>query len=74
MISPKEKALDMCNRFMICNSYQAIVWHNARLCALISVDEIINNDIYFSSLKDSSKYTSYWYEVQEEIKKLKQFV
>lgn len=70
MISPKEKALDMCNRFMICNSYQAIVWHNARLCALIAVDEIINNDIYFSSLKDSSKYTSYWYEVQEEIKKL----
>ena len=70
MISPKEKALDMCNRFMICNSYQAIVWHNARLCALIADDEIINNDIYFSSLKDSSKYTSYWYEVQEEIKKL----
>ncbi len=69
-MTPKEKALDMCNRFMICNSYQAIVWHNARLCALIAVDEIINNDIYFSSLKDSSKYTSYWYEVQEEIKKL----
>ena len=53
MISPQEKALDMCNRFMICNSYQAIVWHNARLCALIAVDEIINNDMYFSSLKDS---------------------
>ena len=69
-MTPKEKALDMCNRFMICNSYQAIVWHNARLCALIAVDEIINNDIYFSSLKDSSKYTSYWYEVKEEIKKL----
>lgn len=69
-MTPKEKALEMCNRFMICNSYQAIVWHNARLCALIAVDEIINNDIYFSSLKDSSKYTSYWYEVQEEIKKL----
>ena len=69
-MTPKENALDMCNRFMICNSYQAIVWHNARLCALIAVDEIINNDIYFSSLKDSSKYTSYWYEVQEEIKKL----
>lgn len=67
-MTPKEKALEMCNRFMICNSYQAIVWHNARLCALIAVDEIINNDIYFSSLKDSSKYTSYWYEVQEEIK------
>ena len=67
---PKEKALEMCNRFMICNSYQAIVWHNAILCALIAVDEMINNYVYFSSLKDSSKYTSYWYEVQEEIKKL----
>lgn len=69
-MTPKEKALEICNSFMICNSYQAIVWHNARLCALIAVDEIINNDIYFLSLKDSSKYTSYWYEVQEEIKKL----
>ncbi len=47
-MTPKEKALDMCNRFMICNSYQAIVWHNARLCTLISVDEIINNDIICS--------------------------
>ena len=24
-MTPKEKALDMCNRFMICNSYQAIM-------------------------------------------------
>lgn len=69
-MTPKEKALEICNRFMICNNYQAIVWYNARICALIAVDEIINNDVYFSSLKDSSKYTSYWYEVQEEIKKL----
>ena len=62
---PKEKALELCNRFMICNSYQAIVWWNAKLCALIVVDEILK------TLKPPclNEY-SYWQQVKNEIDKL----
>ena len=41
-MTPKAKALELCNKFMICNSYQAIVWYNAKICASIAVDEVIS--------------------------------
>ena len=68
MISPKEKALEMCNRFMICNSYQAMVWHNAMLCALIAVDEIISIKLLW--YQKDTKELDYWNEVKKEIKLL----
>jgi hypothetical protein len=58
-MTPKEKAYELCYKFMICNSYQAMVWHNARICALIAVDELI---------KETGK--KYWYDVKKEIEKL----
>ena len=64
---PKEKALELCNRFMICNSYQAIVWWNAKLCALIAVDEILNYDNQFIQTEEQFNY---WKEVKNEIEKL----
>ena len=66
----KEKAYELCYKFMICNSYQAIVWHNAKICALIAVDAIINCDTNIMSKSNANKHVYYWQEVQEEIKKL----
>jgi len=58
IMTPKEKAYELCYKFMICNSYQAMVWHNARICAEIAVDELIK--------ETGSKY---WYNVKLEIQK-----
>ena len=70
-MTPKEKALELCNKFMICNSYQAIVWYNARICAELAVDEILN--FMIKKLKWDLKYNGnieYWKEVKREIEKL----
>jgi hypothetical protein len=61
-MTPKEKALELCNKFMICNSYQAIVWYNAKQCALIAVDYIRYSCEWNQHL--------YWLEVKQEIEKL----
>lgn len=63
-MTPKEKALELCNKFMICNTYQAIVWHNAIICVTILVNEVLELD-------DFSIYGKvYWQEVRKEIEKL----
>ena len=43
---------------------------NAKRCALIAVDEIINCDNYFNTLADAKEFINYWYEVQQEIENL----
>lgn len=43
---------------------------NAKQCALIAVDEIINCDRFFKTLEDTKLFTDYWYKVQQEIEKL----
>lgn len=42
IMTPKEKGIELVDKFMIHNSYQSIVYYNAKQCALIAVDEIIN--------------------------------
>jgi hypothetical protein len=42
----------------------------AKQCAMITVDRIINCDTYFKTLEDSKDFTKYWYEVQQEIERL----
>ncbi len=63
---PKEYALELCKKFMISNSYQAIVWYNARICALIAVEEML-----LEHFGDDSEYGTrrYYYliEVEKEI-------
>jgi len=66
----KEKALELCNKFMICNSYQGIVWHNARLCALIAVDEMLNCETNVMVIQNQRKHFDYWERVKEEIELL----
>jgi len=69
-MNPKEKALELCNKFMISNSYQAIVWRNAIICATISVDEILNCDTNVMVIQNQRKHFDYWEKVKEEVKKL----
>jgi hypothetical protein len=71
-MTPKQKAKEIVNKFYyyvesISESQQE---ENAKQCALIAVDEILNCDCYFKTLEDSKEFTKYWYEVQQEINKL----
>ena len=66
-MNPKEKAKELCYKFMICNSYQAIVWYNAKICALIAVDEILNE---YNDFMQTIEQFGYWKEVKQEIEKL----
>jgi hypothetical protein len=69
-LTAKEKAKELVDKFMLHNSYQSIVWYNAKQCALLAVDEIIKE----TKLHDKTIYqhgrTAYWQEVKQEILKL----
>jgi hypothetical protein len=76
-MTPKLKAIELVDKFMLHNSYQSIVWYNAKQCALIAVDEIIqnnksflrtNNELHNDNGLDSD--LEYWQEVKQEILKL----
>jgi hypothetical protein len=72
-MTPKEKTIELVDKFMLHNSYQSIVWYNAKQCALIAVDEILNelDDIRnFTGSKLSLRMIKYWQEVKQEIEKL----
>jgi len=72
-MTPREKALQLCQKF----GYLGIKWEqaeyttlsleNAKECALIAVDEILN-----SIHTDAFSYTNeeYWQQVKQEIEKL----
>jgi hypothetical protein len=66
-MSPKEKAIELTNKFVTANIEEvgelaaAIV---SKECAIIAVDEIINQ------LEDNSVGSDYWYDVKQEIEKL----
>ena len=75
-MTPKEKALKLCDAFyqflpleqhVILWAYDG--WKNAKQCALIAVDEILNT-IEYSSQADELSKVSYWEEVKNEINKL----
>jgi hypothetical protein len=65
-MTPKQKAQELVDKFMLHNSYQSIVWYNAKQCALIAVEEIetvLLQERVFESL-------DYWQEVKKEIELL----
>lgn len=65
----EEKALELVFKFAnICNSYGIIVWYNAKICALIAVDEIISIKLLW--FQKNTKDLDYWNEVKKEINKL----
>ena len=70
-MTPKEKAFELAHKFRLLeirtseNSYIMISMEDAKQCALIAVDEIINAG------KDVDEFAdSYWQEVKQEIEKL----
>jgi hypothetical protein len=75
-MTPKEKAKDLlCNFYAIqSDEYNyGINWKMAKQCALIAVDEIINN--FGSKVGDKTHYCNYmtiqyYEEVKQEIEKL----
>jgi len=67
-MTTEEKALELCNKFMICNSYQDIVWYNARICAEIAVNEIISIELLW--YQKDTKELDYWNEVKQKIQKI----
>ena len=61
-MTPKEKAIDLVHKFCAENQY----YERAQQCALIAVNEILSNRLFFSDY--GTVY--FWQEVKKEIKKL----
>ena len=71
-MTPKEKADELIRKMTVDFS---IEFEQSKLCALIAVDEILNNclfEIYYSCgfLTLETKHKEYWQEVKQEINKL----
>ena len=68
-MTPKEKAIDLVNKMLFC--YQGhIDEYTAKQCALIAVDEILDDDMYGMEEEHFEKRINYWEEVKQEIEKL----
>ena len=81
-MTPKEKAEELVNKFkefvngyvgssMLTNTeYYEIILLNAKQCAIIAVDEILEIE-YWQYMESGGKQEQiYWQEVKQEIKKL----
>jgi len=73
-MSPKEKAIELFDKFNNPDTRYYTYVHNAQLCAFIAVDEMLN---YFSKETFMMAYpeiaiseVNYWTEVKQEIEKL----
>ena len=62
-MTPKEKAEELVGKYY----FQVQTLEQQKQCALIAVDEIINNDGF---TKFDDYLTEYWQEVKKEIEKL----
>lgn len=74
-MTPKEKANNLCMRFLIQTTTDIPYGINktiAKQCALIAVDEILNEyrEDYEEVNKDIYTIYSWWQEVKQEIKNL----
>jgi len=58
---------------MLTNDYnESVATMNAKQCAIIAVEEIINTDMLIDEFTylETPSYRQYWFDVIEEIKKL----
>lgn len=74
-MTPQEKAIKLHSKFLRCkdfsNSYYVIpIYEDAIQCALIAVDEILNDDLYIATREDLIARKEYWHEVKQEIEQL----
>jgi hypothetical protein len=69
-MTPKEKAIELYNKFYNTSSHPHHVESRqqiAKQCALIAVDEILNNDGF---TQFDEYLTKFWQEVKQELEKL----
>lgn len=66
-MTPKEKAKELVNKYL--QVYDGRV-DKAKQCALIAVDEIINNSLEYMGCKHEDGEIIYWKQVKNEIEKL----
>lgn len=65
-MTPKEKAEELVNKFLqYADTFHNGNMYNAKQCALIAVDEILNITLFY--FEDEKKY---WQQVKQEIEKL----
>ncbi len=70
-MTPKEKAEELVLKYLrIENTNEWWSKVPAKQCALIVVDEIINNSIEWLGCKYQDEEIKYWQEVKQEIEKL----
>lgn len=76
-MTPKEKAETLVNEFMNLkhvklSDYSRIEWPTAKKCALIAVDEMLNelDHIPFDDYDYGTSKMKYWNNVKEEIENL----
>jgi hypothetical protein len=78
-MTPKEKADELIDKMYYIGRYDdkedynpTMAWERGKQCALIAVDEILNNNSKILGLltQDTMHNTWFWQEVKEEIEKL----
>lgn len=68
MMTPEEKAIELVNKYFI--SDIDIDWYDSIDCALIAVDEILNQVRDVAHEEIATPVTIYWLKVKQEIEKL----
>ena len=72
-MTPNEKAKELLEKFMQpideLNKYP-MCFDTAKQCALIAVNEVLNDDWYITTLEDLAERRKYWRQVKQEINKL----
>jgi hypothetical protein len=75
-MTPKEKAEQLVNKYsIVSNKLTYIDYKAAKICALIAVDEILNDYSYMQNVRNANSnqihsQRVYWQEVKNEIEKL----
>ena len=70
-MAPQEKAQELVNRFApYVDTFHKGILENAKQCALIAVNEVLNDDWFIPNLEDLLARKEYWEEVKQEINKL----
>lgn len=69
-MTPKEKAQDLYNKFEFVYIQNYTSKHEVKQCALIAVDEIIQDEMDNYFYLGDANSIDYWQEVKEEINKI----
>jgi hypothetical protein len=70
MNNAKEKAKELVEKMAIYHWTDICDYEGAKQCALIAVDEILDDDMYGMEEEHFEKRINYWEEVKQEIEKL----